>query len=228
MVGGLDILQHIGEKSKMEMKRNIDWSKVLLAFLITVFLFNVGVLLGYFGSKIIEGSSISIIQSTNNEISNLETLNLLEQNYPCSSSTLDVATERLAYMSDLIDSMEDQRGKTNSDVIELKKIYSIVEIRHMLLLKQRAENCGVNYSIVIYFYSNENECKDDTNRISFILTYLRNKFSNLRVYSYDINLNNDAVQILKNYYNATGCYQVLLDEKPLGEIRESQDIEKYL
>jgi hypothetical protein len=208
--------------------RNIDWSKVLLAFLITVFLFNIGVFLGYFGSKIIEGSSISIIQSTNNEISNLETLSLLEQNYPCSSSTLDVATERLGYISDLIDSMENQRGKTNSDVMELKKIYSVVEIRHMLLLKQRAENCGTNYSIVIYFYSNADECRGDTDRISFILTYLRNKFTNLRVYSYDINLNNDAVQILKNYYNATGCYKVLLNEKPLGEITKSEDIEKYL
>ena len=121
----------------MEMKRNIDWSKVLLAFLITVLLFNIGLLAGYFGSKIIEGSSISIIQSTNNEISNLETLSLLEQNYPCSSFTLDVATERLGYMSDLIDSMEDQRGKTNSDVIELKKILQHCRDKAHVIIKAK-------------------------------------------------------------------------------------------
>jgi hypothetical protein len=80
----------------------------------------------------------------------------------------------------------------------------------------------------MYFYSNDNECNDDTNRVSFILTYLREKFDDLRVYSFDINLNNDAVQILKNHYNATGCYKVVLDEKPLGDIQKSDDIEEYL
>jgi hypothetical protein len=191
-------------------------------------LFCFGLFLGYLGSKVIEGASISILDSTKNEISNLETLNLLEANFPCSSTTLDIATNRLAYLSDLIDSMETQRGKDNSEVLEMKKLYSNIEIRHMLLLRERIKNCGANYTSIIYFYSNKQECKDQTNSVSFILTYIRNKYSFVRIYSFDMDLNSDVVQVLDNNYNVSGCYKVVLNDKIIGEIKKSDDIEKQL
>ncbi len=231
MVGCIYNVQSHGKESKMVNnieRKKIDWSKVLLAFLIAVFLFSFGMLLGYLGSKIIEGASISIADSTKNEIANLETLNELEKSYPCSSSTLDIATNRLGYLSDIIDSMETQRGKNDAEVLELKKLYSVVEVRHMLLLKQREENCHANYTIMLYFYSNDKECKDSVDSVAFILTYMRNKYPNVRVYSYDIGLKSDVVDVLKENYNVTGCYKVIVNEQNVGEVNKSDDLEKYI
>ena len=212
----------------MVARRKIYWSKVLLAFLISAFLFTFGLFVGFLGSKVIEGASVSILDSTRNEIVNLETLNMLETTYSCSASTLDIATDRLGYLTDLIHSMETQKGKTNSQVLELKKLYSIVEVRHMLLLRERAKKCNTNYSIIMYFYSNREECNDKTTSASFILSYLRNKYDNVRIYSYDVDLDSDVIQVLKENYYMSGCYNVVLNDKSIGEIKKSDDVEKYL
>src|SRR3989338_2105261 len=212
-----------------EKERKINWLKLILAFLIASFLFFIGLFLGYLAKGIIEKSTIDIEESTRNEIANLETINLIDLGSDCSFFTLELVSEKLDYLGELITTLEVKKGKYDNDVLELKKLYTNLEVRHMFLVSERNNKCSSNNTIIMFFYSNSIECKESVERNSFVITYLRNKHDSLRVYSYDIDLNSDIISILKKKYSVSGCQTIVVNgNKSIGNIENSQDFEKSL
>ena len=213
----------------MEKERKINWLKLILAFLIASFLFFIGMFLGFLAKGIIEKSTIDIEESTRNEIANLETINLIDQDSSCSSLTLDLVSEKLDYLGDLITTLEVKKGKYDRDVLELKKLYTNLEVRHMFLVNEENKKCASNNTVIMFFYSNSEECKGSVEKDSFIITYLRNKHDSLRVYSYDIDLSSDIISILKKKYSVRGCQTIVVNgNSTLSNIENSQDFEKFL
>ncbi len=114
---------------------------------------------------------------------------------PCdssaSSTTLinevsDVGS-RLAYA-------ESQLGSDNLQVIRLKDQYSLLEIRDYMITKQLALACRTKPPVtVLYFYSNAGDCAD-CNKAGYALSYLHDTYPNLRVYSFDYNLDLGALK----------------------------------
>ena len=83
--------------------------------------------------------------------------------------------------------------------------------------------------VIMFFYSNSEECKGSVEKDSFIITYLRNKHDSLRVYSYDIDLSSDIISILKKKYSVRGCQTIVVNgNSTLSNIENSQDFEKFL
>ncbi len=192
----------------------MNWTKVLLTFLIATFLFFFGFFIGYLTQALLKSSTISIQDTAKTEILNLETLSMLESQYPCESYVVDTLTDRLDYVGGLISTLEERQGKTNTDVLELKKLYSILEVRHMLLVNDKNKQCNANYSIFLYFYSNDPTCKTPTDETAFVFTYLRRKFDTVRVYSFDKQLNSDLVKALLSHYQIdNSCSSVVFDGK---------------
>jgi len=210
-------------------KRKINWVKVLLAFLIATFLFTFGLFLGYIAGNIIENANLGIEEKMKDEISNFETLALIQEDYTCSGEVLETATSRLGYLSEFMDIMEKEKGKHNEEVLRMKKIYSIIEARHMLLLKKESEKCNKTYNIIQFFYSNVQECEGELDKVSYILNYARNKNPSIRTYSFDIDLDSDVVKILKQSHNVTGCYNVILNGKKTEfDISDASSFERLL
>jgi hypothetical protein len=213
----------------MAEQRKAEWGKALLAFLIAVFLFSFGIFIGYLAKGIVESSTLSLADSARNEIINLETISMMEEQYPCSEYSLDLVSEKLDYLGELITLLEVKRGKDDNEVLQLKEIYTLLEIRHYLLIKSREESCGQNYSDFFFFYSNEKECDDAVKDTSFILSYLRKKYDDVRVYSFDSNLDSDVIKILKERYEVDSCVAVVLNgEKLKGEFNNSEDYEELI
>jgi hypothetical protein len=203
--------------------RKIDWARIALAVFIACFIFTFGILAGYFGRSILESSIISIQDSTKNELLSIETISLLDAQYPCSTSILDTTSGKLNDLGSLISTLEDKQGKNNPDVLEIKKLYNLVEIRHMLLLMDREKNCNQTYNIFLFFYSNKQECKSEVDKWAFILGYIRKNEDTARVYSYDIDLNSELVKVLKDEYKISGCSGVILNEKKLTKSTDNAD-----
>jgi hypothetical protein len=97
--------------------------------------------------------------------------------------------ERLAFA-------ESQLGSKNEQVIQLKKQYTLVEIRDYLLTKRLAEACDLDPTVALYFYSNEPGACDACDRASYALSYLHQTNPDLRVYSFDYNLDLGALKTL--------------------------------
>ena len=231
MVGdGLDIFK-IHKRNKMveKVNREINWQRLILAFLIATFLFFVGLFLGFLAKGFISQSSVELEQQIRSDIADLETLYLLEDTFPCNPQVLDITSERLDYLGELITISEVKQGKFDPQVLELKKLYTVLQVRHFLLTESRNQECSADANTILFFYSNAETCESGVEETSFVLTYLRNKYDNVRIYSFDIELDSDLISTLKTQYDIEGCSNVVLNKKKiLFPITDSSEIEPLL
>lgn len=168
----------------------------LFAFVITALIFGTG----FWASNTLNNLRFNEIRDIEDRIG-IDTLSLETQfdllaNLSCEeinensvlSTELNNLAERLAFT-------ENQLGAKNNTVIQLKRQYSLLEIKDYLLMQQVAKKCGLKPVFVLYFYSNQGNCvKCDS--AGNVLTYLRETYPKLRVYSFDFNLDLGALGTL--------------------------------
>ena len=123
---------------------------------------------------------------------------------PCNNvgTTTDLSGE-LGDLGDRLAYTEGQLGSADSEVVRLKEQYSLLEIRDYLVTKQLSKACGTHPVIVLYFYSNAGDCSD-CNKAGYALSYLRQTYPALRVYSFDYNLDLGALKTLINLEKIKG------------------------
>ncbi len=127
----------------------------------------------------------------------LETQFSLLENAPCEDLTVgNELSQEVSSLGDRLGATEDKLGKTNDEVIQLKKQYTLLQIRDYLLTKRLATTCGIKPVTALYFYSNEAGSCADCDRASYALSYLRQNYPALRVYSFDYNLDLGALKTL--------------------------------
>jgi len=126
----------------------------------------------------------------------LDTQFSLLESAPCESAASSTTlTSELSDLGDRLSYMESQLGNDNAQVIRLKEQYSLLEIRDYLITKDLAKACGTKPVTVLYFYSNTGDCAD-CDKAGYALSYLRNTYPALRVYSFDYNLDLGALKTL--------------------------------
>lgn len=104
------------------------------------------------------------------------------------TAALDDLGKRLSYT-------EDRLGSEDPQVKTLKQQYSLLEIRDYLVTKKLAAACDTEQVIVLYFYSNKSDCTECDNA-GYALSYLRDQYPKLRVYSFDYHLELGALETL--------------------------------
>jgi len=124
----------------------------------------------------------------------LETQFSLLETASCDSNASSVTlTSELADFGSRLAYAENQLGNDNPQVIRLKERYSLLEIRDYLITKRLADACRTKPVTVLYFYSNAGDCAD-CDKAGYALSYLRDTYPALRVYSFDYNLNLGALK----------------------------------
>jgi hypothetical protein len=127
----------------------------------------------------------------------IETQFALLQEAPCENlSEGNTLSQEMTNLGERLSYAESQLGTDNEQVIQLKKQYTLIEIRDYLLTKQLAETCDVDPTVVLYFYSNEPGACENCDRASVNLSYLHKINPSLRVYSFDYNLDLGALKTL--------------------------------
>lgn len=115
---------------------------------------------------------------------------------PCdSAATSTTLTDKLTDLGNRLSYAENQLGNDNLQVIRLKEQYSLLEIRDYLITKKLAAACGTKPVTVLYFYSNATDCSE-CDKAGYALSYLRDTYPNLRVYSFDYHLDLGALRTL--------------------------------
>ena len=137
-------------------------------------------------------------------------------------------SEELSSLAARLTYMEENLGNSNSDVVNLKKYYSLLQVKDYLLVKQVKEKCGVKPITIIYFYSNTGDC-DDCVREGYVLTKLREEFPELRIYSFDYNLDLSVVKTMKSIYGVRNTLPALnIWEENYYDYKSAEDIEKII
>ena len=159
------------------------------------------------------------------DILSSETQFSLLEELSCKDVSTTVLSSELNSLADKITYSEDNIGNTNTDVISLKKSYSLLEIKDYLLMKKITERCGEKSIFILYFYNNDN-CTECTKQ-GYVLTSLREKYPNLRVYSFDYNLDLGAIKSMISIYKVTDKLPALvINGKVYSGFQSVEDIEK--
>ncbi|MBI5798465.1 MAG: hypothetical protein HZB10_00860 [Candidatus Yonathbacteria bacterium] len=211
------------------MRAKIETKKYVFAFVITALVF-LGALIvsNKFSAQRI--AEIKAIESNiSMDILASETQFALLKDSSCRAIDHRTAfSEELSSLAAKLSFMEDDLGTNNPEVTSLKKYYSLLQVKDYLLVKQVKEKCGVRPITVIYFYSNAGDCEDCV-RAGYVLTKLRTEFPELRIYSFDYNLDLSVVKTMKSIYGVRNTLPALnIWEENYYGFKSAEDIEKII
>lgn len=207
------------------MNNNFDWRKYLIVFLITAGIFFVASYVSnYFSNKKInelktiqDNIAINILSS--------ETQYSLLQESSCKNVSGSVLSGEL---DDLGRKLEWSQNNLSSidEVSYLRKYYSLLEIKDYLLMKKISASCGVKSAFILYFYTTAENCRLCQEE-SFVLSSLRDKYPELRVYSFDYSTDLSAVASMLQIYKIkdTALPALVIDDNVLTGFHDLADLE---
>jgi hypothetical protein len=210
----------------------MQYQKYILAFVITAAIFGTA----FYVAARFDSARVANIRATQEAVSidilSLETQFDLLGNLPCSTiSENPVLSSELNELASRLSVAEENLGTDNPEVVSLKKQYSLLEIKDYLLLQQVAGKCrGFQPVYVLYFYSNApGDCGDCT-RMGEVLTYLRQTYPGLRVYSFDYNLDLSALKTLIALRKIRGDLPALIinDRAPVYGFKNLETMEALI
>src|SRR3989344_6042255 len=139
--------------------RTARWSSYVVALLITAAIFATAL----FASDYFNNRRMAEIQATQSSISvdilSLETqLDLLAEHSCRDISENSVLSKEIRPLAERLSYLETQRSVDESELLRLKRYYSLLQIKDLLLMKKVATKCSLKPVFILYFYSNEGDC----------------------------------------------------------------------
>ncbi len=208
------------------MNNQINWKQYFFSFAITAVIFATAILTSnYFANKrvldirdIQDNIAIDIL-SSETQFSLLEESSCKDVGTGTLSTELGTLEEKLAYT-------EKDRGSDDVEVQTLKRYYSLLEIKDYLLMNKISEKCKKTPISIIYFYSIDNKCSD-CEKEGYVLTRLREEYPELRVYSFDYNIDLSAVKTLISINKVKDeLPAIVINDKVYYGFQSLEDIEK--
>ncbi len=212
----------------METEKRINWKKHILVFFLTLLIFSSG----FFLNNILSEKKMTQLTDTQRDLTidilSLETQFSILNQAPCQNLNESILTKELYDISKKLSLIENTLGENNPDFLRSKKYYSILELKHWLLLKRAAKDCDFDSVFILYFYSDKNSYPD-CEKQGYILTYFREKYPFLKIYSFDYDLDLSALQSLKEVYSLKKDLPILIinDEVYFG-FKDKKELEEIL
>lgn len=176
-----------------------EWKKYINAFFITSAIFATALYIGNFFSNI----KINELKTTGNRIAidilSSETQFDLLGELSCPDAQNSTLSKELNSLGEKLDYSEEKFGTDDEDVISLKKQYSLLEIKDYLLIK-KLKDCPKPPITILYFYGKNCPICD---KEGYVLTRLHEMYPDLRVYSFDYDLDLSALKTLASIYDIT-------------------------
>lgn len=177
----------------------VDSKKYLVAFLITALIFGTAVL----ASSILTDKKVEDVRAIENRVAldilSSETQFALLAETSCRDIGPGFLSKELGPLGEKLSYAENQNGFNSEDVDSLKRSYFLLEIKDYLLMKRLTEKCNIKPTFILYFYSTEDKC-DDCEKMGYVLTAMRDKYPDLRVYSFDYYYDVGAIGTLTSIY----------------------------
>ena len=206
---------------------NFEWFKFVVTFIITAGIF----ITIFFVTKIINEKKLSEIRSIQDKISidllSSETQFSLLKRSTCTQDGNSLLAPEIGKLGERLSFMESELGTDNESVVGLKKYYSLLQIKDYLLGLELSEKCDFKQIYILYFYKNDCE---DCQKQGFALTALREKYPELRIYSFDADLDLSAIATLETMYTISneGLPALVINEKLYKGFQSIETIEKLI
>lgn len=207
--------------------RTIDVQKYVLVLALTIIIFTSGMTLGNWIASKKYTSIQNLGQTLRTDIIALELQQELIEEDLCKGVGVLSLSEQLYTLGSRLDFMESKLGINNEDVIRLKQYYSLVEIRHWLFMKKINKECNQSDVLILYFYSNKGDCPRCEEQ-GYVLSYLRKKYPDIMIYSFDRNMPNPALGTIIKDYNIKTVPVIVINDETYPGYQSRSFIEKMI
>jgi hypothetical protein len=208
----------------------IDTKKYIFTFVITAAIFATA----FFASTFFSNKRVEDVKSIQDNIAidilSSETQFDLLKEVPCANVSDSMLSPELSALGDKLSKTEADRGSKDADIVYLKKYYSLLEIKDYILSKKLASQCGAAKKpvFIIYFYSNLGDCAD-CEKEGYVLTRLKEMYPDLRVYSFDYNIDLAALESMKSIYRIKSSLPaIVIEDKTYTGYKSIEELDALL
>ncbi len=187
----------------------IDSKKYIVAFTITAVIFGTAI----FIANILSQKKLDDVRAIENRVAldilSSETQFALLEETSCRDIGPGFLSKELGSLGEKLAYAENQTEFNATDLEYLKRSYFLLEIKDYLLMKRLTEKCGIEPTFILYFYSTKDTC-EDCEKVGYVLTALRDKYPDLRVYSFDYHFDVGAINTLISIYKVKSDLPALI------------------
>jgi len=178
----------------------IDSKKYIIAFIITAAIFGTAI----FVSNLLSQKKLEDVRAIENRVAldilSSETQFALLEETSCKDIGPGFLSQELGSLGEKLSYAENQSELDTNNLEYLKRSYFLLEIKDYLLMKRLTEKCGIEPTFILYFYSTIKDICEDCDKMGYVLTALRDKYPDLRVYSFDYHFDVGAINTLTSIY----------------------------
>lgn len=206
-----------------------DWKNYIGALVITVGIFVTIILF----SRMVANRKIASIKQAQDtialDIMSSETQFSVVSDLSCTDDQLRVLDGQLGSIEEKINYSETNHIGSDENLATLKKYYDILEIKDFLLTQKINQHCGTTTNAILYVYTNADACSLCTKE-GYVLSALREKHPDLRVYSFNYSTDLSALTSLLAIYKVkdTALPATVIDGKVYTGYYSLEDLEALL
>ena len=210
------------------MQKKFDWKRYVIVFFITLGLF----LTALYVSNYFNNRKLNQLQGIQDKISidilSSETQYSLLSELSCKNISDSVLSSELNDLGNKIEWSQANLSAT-TELDYLKKYYSLLEIKDYLLAKKISSRCGVKSAFILYFYTTAQNCSE-CEKQGIVLSSLRVRYPELKVYSFDFNTDLSAVEAMIKIYSIkdTKLPAVVINDELLTGFQDVNKLETLI
>ncbi len=189
---------------------------LILALLFSSAFFLAGLSLGRTFAELSMRDLLSSINKLRNSMLSIEVGFELAKNGGCSEEMLSRIGVEVSKIGKNLELLERERGFKDETVLELKEYYNLLLIRYYLLAKKMKNACGFNYSLVLFFYTNDEKYRDVCLEQGKYLDYVVYRLTPKKVKVFAIEsrlINNTIIYEFVESFNVTRFPTLVIDGK---------------
>src|SRR3990167_4331812 len=208
--------------------RKARWLTYVIAFGITTIIFGTALYVSNYFNDLRAAEIRAAQDNISIDILSSETqFDLLAEQSCRDISESSILSTELRSIAERLSYLEGQSGVDTEELTSLKRYYSLLQIKDILLMQRVSEKCRLN-PVFLFFYSNEGDC-DTCEEQGDVLTELSRDYPQLRVYSFDYNLAVSPLRTLININNVEDDLPALvIKENVYYGFRDSEAIKEIL
>lgn len=203
------------------------WNKYFFVLLLTAGIFAVAVYVSSYinqrkleNIRTLQDRIATDILSSETQIDLIQELSCEDVGNTYLSKEMTTLAERISYT--------EENGTAEADLLALKMQYSLLQVKDFVLSKQVAERCNNLPVTILYFYTDKAVCSDCVKQ-GYVLDSIRALYKDVRIYSFDSNLDLTTIKTLKSVYGVKDKLPaVVIDGVTMNGFKTVEEIKAVL